>query len=226
MDFQDLDHSTARTYISYLAEAVVNMDEKRSVWLARWIAEHNIDILDAIEEGLVAGMARAGDLYEEGEYFIPDLLLCADAMDAAMEVFEQYLPKSERKYKGRVVIGTIKGDTHDIGKNIVALLIRSAGFEVLDLGRDVEARTFVDQAEAFQADIIAISTLLTTTMNNMEEVIKLLISENKRSQYKIIIGGKPVSEDFARKIGADYYAYNAGETLRLSEEIIRNKRIN
>lgn len=206
-----------------LANAVAEMDEANSSIIAQKIVNERLDVLEAIEQGLVPGMSRAGDLFEAEEYFIPELLICADAMDAAMKIFMPHIKIEEKKSKGKIVIGTIFGDTHDIGKNIVALIIRSAGFDVLDLGRDVTARKFVNAATEFKADIIAISTLMTTTMENMAEVIKLLNEEGKRDLFKVIIGGKPVSSAFAKKIGADGYSANAGGALRAVKSIIAEK---
>lgn len=206
-----------------LADAVVEMDEVKSSIIAKKIVNEKLDVLEAIEHGLVHGMGRVGDLYEAEEYFIPELLMCADAMDAAMKIFMPHIKVEDGKSKGRIVIGTIFGDTHDIGKNIVALIIGSAGFDVLDLGRDVPARKFVDGAIEFKADIIAISTLMTTTMENMAEVITLLNEEGKRDLFKVMIGGKPVSLTFAKKIGADAYSSNAGGALRAVKSIIAEK---
>ena len=206
-----------------LADAVVEMDEVKSSIIAQKIVNEKLDVLEAIEHGLVYGMGMAGDLYEAEEYFIPELLMCADAMDAAMKIFMPHIKVEEGKSKGRIVIGTIFGDTHDIGKNIVALIIRCAGFDVIDLGRDVPASKFVNAAIEFKADIIAISTLMTTTMENMAEVIKLLNEEGKRDLFKVIIGGKPVSLTFAKKIGADDYTSNAGGALRTVKSIIAEK---
>lgn len=206
-----------------LADAVLEMDEAKSSAIAQKIVNEKLDISEAIEQGLVNGMGRAGGLFESEEYFIPELLMCVDAMDAAMKIFIPHIKIEEKKSKGRIVIGTIFGDTHDIGKNIVALIIKSAGFDVLDLGRDVSARRFVDGAMDFQADIIAVSTLMTTTMGNMAEVINLLTKEKKRDLFKVIIGGKPVSSAFAKKIGADAYSSDAGGALRAVRNIIKEK---
>jgi len=208
-----------------LADAVEEMDETKASIIAQKIVNEKLDIFEAIEQGLVYGMGRASDLFEAEEYFIPELLMCADAMDAAMKIFIPHIKMEEKKSKGRIVIGTIFGDTHDIGKNIVALIIRSAGFDVLDLGRDVSARKFVSGAIEFKADIIAVSTLMTTTMENMAAVINLLIEEGKRDLFKVIIGGKPASLEFARKIGADGYSSNAGGALRTVKSIIAQKAL-
>ncbi len=209
---------------SELAQAVVDMEEDRAAELAKEIVLEGMNIHHAIEYGLVRGMARVGELYESGEYFIPDLLVCSDVMNRALDILEKNLPREGRILKGRLVIGTIQGDTHDIGKNIVAMIIRSAGYGVLDLGRDVSPDYFIAQALEYHADIIAISTLLTTTMNSMGQVVRLLEERNLRNRFKVIIGGKPVSQAFAEAIGADYYAESAAEALRIVHTIMKSKR--
>lgn len=203
-----------------LAQAVVDMDEIEAGRLAQEVVRCGLPITEAIEQGLVAGMDEVGQLYEKEEYFITELLSCADAMNAAMEVFAPLMTSTDRLNKGKIVIGSIFGDTHDIGKNIVALLLSGAGFDVLDLGRDVPAECFVDEAVQFEADIIAVSTLMTTTMSNMKVVIDLLCERGIREQFKVIIGGKPCSMGFAKKIGADGYSANAPAALRLVKKIM------
>jgi methanogenic corrinoid protein MtbC1 len=201
-------------FFERLSQSVVDMDEEQAKKIAEMIINEGMDCNKAIEIGLSGGMARVGTLYETGEYFIPDLLVCADVVQEAMTVLRTGLIQNSLS-KGRVVIGTIFGDTHDLGKNIVILFLMSAGYEVLDLGKDVSARSFVDEAVKWKADIIAISTLMTTCMKNIGDVIDLLVTENKRKQFHVIIGGKPVSFDFATKIGADGYAENAVQTVKL-----------
>lgn len=203
-----------------LAQAVVDMDEAGAVKLAKEIVDCGLPVIQAIEQGLVVGMERVGELYEKEEYFITELLLCADAMNAAMDVFSPLIKASDKPKKGRIVIGSIFGDTHDIGKNIVALILSGGGFDVLDLGRDVSAERFVDEAVRYEADIIAISTLMTTTMNNMKAVIDLLQERGIRNRFKVIIGGKPCSPGFAKKIGADGYSSNAPGALRLVKQLM------
>lgn len=182
-----------------LARAVTEMDEEGAEKLEKEIVQEGLPVIDAIEQGLVVGMEKAGELYENEEYFITELLICADAMDAAMKVFAPLMKSGDILNKGRIVIGTIFGDTHDIGKNIVSLMLTGAGFDVLDLGRDVSAETFVDEAIKYNADIIAISTLMTTTMNSMKDVVDLLVERGVRDRFKVIIGGKPCSISFAKK---------------------------
>lgn len=203
-----------------LAEAVAQMDEEGAVLLAQQIVSEGLPAAEAIEKGLIAGMERVSTLYEQEEYFLTEVLMCADAMDAAFDVLSQHIKAEDIPIQGRVVIGTIWGDTHDIGKNIVALMLKGAGFAVLDLGKDVPAERFVQEALAFNADIIAISTLMTTTMENMRSVIALLEEEELRERFKVIIGGKPCSLGFARRIGADGYSSNAAGAVRLCRRLL------
>ncbi|MDR2755382.1 MAG: cobalamin-dependent protein [Planctomycetaceae bacterium] len=206
-----------------LSQAVVDMDETLAEKIATMIVHEGLDCTKAIETGLGEGMARVGKLYETGEYFIPDLLVCADALQKASDILKTGLYQYPLS-KGRVVIGTIYGDTHDLGKNIVTLFMTSAGYEVLDLGKDVPARLFVDEAVKWNADIIAISTLMTTTMKNIKDVIDLLVTEKKREQFWVMLGGKPISYNFAAKIGADGYAQNAVQAVKFLDNTISKLR--
>lgn len=202
-----------------LSNSIVEIDDDTAKYIAHTIVNKNLDILSAIENGIVDGMRKVGDLYEQGEYFIPELLACAEVADIAMDIFKPVLLNTGYKSKGKIVIGVIEGDAHDIGKNTVALLLQGAGFDVLDLGRDVSAKKFVESAISFNTDIIAISTLMTTTMDNMKDVIDLLKDAGKRDLFKVIIGGKPTSQAFANKIGADGYSANAGGAVKLVTRI-------
>ena len=205
-----------------LADAIYAMDVDLSEELARMIVEAGLFTTDVLENSIVRGMGRASRAYEEGEYFIPELLVCADAADAAPAIFQPCLKESPEG-KGRMVIGSIRGDTHDIGKNIVALVVRSAGYEVFDLGRDIRAEVFVDAAESVKADVIAMASLMTTSMNHMAEVTGLLEQRGLRKRYVVMVGGKPLSRAFARKIGADFYAENAGSAVRYMEKVMQEK---
>jgi corrinoid protein of di/trimethylamine methyltransferase len=195
---------------SLLSDAVVAMDEAETVRLAEELLRQKLDPGQGIEFGLVDGMRRAGDLFEQEEYFIPELLICSDAMYAGLRVLQPHLPRGavERK-KGIVVLGVVEGDTHDIGKNLVKVMLETAGFEIVDLGRDVPPAVFVERATETGAHIIGLSTLMTTTMGAMAEVIRLLDERKARSRIKVMVGGGPVSQQFANRIGADGYAANA-----------------
>lgn len=210
--------------LKQLADAVVDMDEEKAVELSQIIVAEGIDAYEAIEKGLSAGMEVAGRLFEEEEYFIPELLMCSDAMYAGLGVLKPYLKAKEgaAEEKVKIVIGVIEGDTHDIGKNLVKILLETSGYEIIDLGRDISPQKFIDTAKEQDAKIIAISTLMTTTMDGLAEVIRLLQQQDIREQFKVMIGGAPVSQAFADKIGADSYAVNAATAVRLARQLLES----
>jgi corrinoid protein of di/trimethylamine methyltransferase len=208
-----------KEYFQELSDAVVDMDEERTVISANRALSDGIDPYDAIQQGLSDGMTRAGQLFEDEEYFIPELLMCSDAMYAGLEVLKPHL-KQVGESNGTVVIGVIEGDTHDIGKNMVRIMFETGGFKVVDLGRDVPPQRFVDTAREVKADIIALSTLMTTTMDGMGTVVKLLAEANIGHAVKVMVGGGPISPGFAKRIGADGYAVNASEAVRVARELV------
>jgi len=203
-----------------LSDAVVVFDDDKVIAAAGEVIAQGLDAYEAIDQGLAHGMERAGKLFEDEEYFVPEILLCADAMYAGINLLQPHIPQGSERKKGRVVIGVVEGDTHDIGKNLVRIMLQAAGFEMHDLGRDVAPRRFVDTALEVQADIIALSTLMTTTMDGMGEVIRILNHENVRGNFKVLVGGAPLSHAFARKIGADGYAANAIEATKLAHQLV------
>ena len=211
--------ATEKTLLQGLDTAVVEMDEELVVKLANQVIDEGIDPFEAIDQGLSKGMERAGQLFEEEEYFIPELLMCSDAMYAGLDVLKPHL-KTTREKKGTVVIGVIQGDTHDIGKNLVKIMLETSGFDVTDLGRDIPPARFVETAIEQNAQIIALSTLMTTTMDGMQEVVQLLINQGIRDKFKVIVGGGPISPGFATRIGADGYATNAAEAVKLAKRLV------
>jgi corrinoid protein of di/trimethylamine methyltransferase len=203
-----------------LEEAVVEMDEERAVKTARRVVEEGFDAYDAIEKGLAIGMERAGQLFDEEEYFIPELLMCSDAMYAGMNVLRPHIRQENVAVKLKVVIGVVQGDTHDIGKNLVKIMLETSGFDVTDLGRDIPPALFVETAKEINASIIALSTLMTTTMDGMGEVVRNLNEQGIRDQFKVIVGGGPISQGFANRIGADGYAHNAADAVKLAKRLV------
>ncbi|HWR30439.1 MAG TPA: corrinoid protein [Negativicutes bacterium] len=203
-----------------LSDAVVEMNEEEAIRISHEIITEGIDAYEAIENGLSLGMDRAGKLFEEEEYFIPELLLCSDAMYAGLEVLKPHIKLDAQGEKHKVVIGVVEGDTHDIGKNLVKIVLETSGFEVFDLGRDIPPQQFVDKAKEVKANIIAIATLMTTTMEGMERVIRILQQEKVRDEYKVIVGGAPISQSFADKIGADAYAVNAAAAVKIAKRLV------
>lgn len=208
-----------------IADAVVEMEEDTVEELAEQSLSEGIDAYETIDSGLAKGMERAGQLFDEEEYFVPELLMCSDAMNAGIDVLKPHLKSENVSKKGRIVIGVVEGDTHDIGKNLVRLMLETGGFEVLDLGRDIPPAEFVSKAEEYGADIIGIATLMTTTMPGMKEVVDILSSKGIRDKFKVIIGGGPISPAFAKKIGADGYARNAADAVKVAEGLLNELAI-
>ena len=166
-------------------------------------------------------MNKASDLYDAEEYFVTDVLLCSDAMYAGLDVLRPHLPADDTGVeKPKVVIGVVEGDTHDIGKNLVKIMLDTAGFEMYDLGRDVPLDNFVDKAVEVGASIICMSTLMTTTMIGMKTVIDKLKERGIRDQFKIMVGGSPISQKYADEIGADGYYVNAVEAVKLAKRLM------
>ena len=179
----------------------------------------NIDVKLIINEGLTRGMDIVGEKFGTGEYFIPDMLASAEAVGTAMEILEPLLAQSGVKSKGKIIIATVKGDLHDIGKNIVSILLRGAGYTVKDLGNDINAQTIVDAVREEKPEFLGLSALLTSTMMNMEDIMRALADSGLRDTVKVIIGGAPVSEEFARRIGADGYGADGFQAIAVVESL-------
>jgi 5-methyltetrahydrofolate--homocysteine methyltransferase len=175
---------------------------------------------DVLRGGLIAGMTVVGDAFRNHEVFLPDVLLAAKAMQAGLDVLRPHLAAGGVPTAGRVVLGTVRGDLHDIGKNLVGILLGGAGFDVIDLGVDVSAERFVDAAVERGADVIGVSALLTTTMTGMKEVVALVRARGLAGRVKVIVGGAPVTEAFAREIGADGYAYDAASAALRVKQLV------
>jgi dimethylamine corrinoid protein len=206
--------------LNRLALSVRNMDQEATRAAARDALINRVDAVTAINEGLAAGMNEAARLYEEGEYFISELLLCSDAMYAGLDILRPHITRESCLHKARVVIGVIRGDVHDIGKNLVALMCEAAGFEMYDLGRDVPAEDFIAKVREVNADMVCVSTLMSTTMDGMAEVIELLNGNGLREKVTVMVGGGPISQAFADRIGADGYAGNAISAARLAKKLL------
>lgn len=203
-----------------LSQAVIAMDIARASRAAAEAIRHKIDPYEAIMDGLAKGMARVNELFENEEYFVPEILLCADAMYAGIEVLRPHLSKETVWNKKKVVIGVVKGDTHDIGKNLVKIMLDNAGFEMHDLGRNVPYAKFVDVAGELNADLVCLSTPMTTTMDGMQVVIEDLKKAGLTSM--VMVGGGPISPAFAKNIGADGYAKNAAEAVKVAKTLFQN----
>ena len=203
--------------------AIIDGDEELCASLAQKAIDESIDPAEAIDKGFAKGMRVLGDRFESGECFLPELLTAEDAMNAAMEILQPKIQESQaqKEKRGKIVIGTIQGDVHDIGKNIVKLFMSVAGFEVIDVGRDVPVRTFIKTAQKENADIIAASALMTTTMVYMPELIKQLKELGIREQFKVMVGGAPVIKSWAQEVGADGYGLTAKEAVQSALELMK-----
>lgn len=203
-----------------LKRNVIAGNEGKVVEYTQQALEESIDVEDILYKGLIPGMEIVGDKFQANEIYIPEMLISAKAMKAGMKILEPLLVKSGIEPIGRVVIGTVKGDLHDIGKNLVAMMLENAGFEVIDAGVDTTAQKFMDLTKENKANILGLSALLTTTMVEMKNVINYFKEEGLRDNVKIIIGGAPIDADYAKKIGADGYAPDAASAVLLAKKFV------
>jgi len=203
------------------AKAITNGDAAKAAELAKRGLDEGIDPLKLLDQGFVPGINEVGELFSKGKLFIPMLIRSATAMEKATEIINASIPQEEEIVQGKIVLGTVQGDVHDIGKTIVVALFKANGFDVLDLGRDVPNDKIIEEAEKFGADIIGTSTLLTTTMVLQKELEEELKSAGLREKYKTIIGGAPVTQRWADRIGADAYAHDASDGVKKMKELLK-----
>jgi corrinoid protein of di/trimethylamine methyltransferase len=204
-----------------LAQAVIEGEPEQAEELAKQALDRGLDPLACINEGLTPGINRVGELFSTGEYFLPDLVIGSDAMKAALAVLEPALAgNQQRETLGRVVLGTVEGDIHEIGKTLVGVMLTANGFDVTDIGADKSAAEFVAAARENGATIIGASALLTTTMPEQQRIIEALDEAGLRDQIKVMVGGAPVSQSWADRIGADGYAENAMTAVALAFRLI------
>jgi corrinoid protein of di/trimethylamine methyltransferase len=205
-----------------MAQSVIDGEPEQAEELARRAIEEGISPLDALDKGFVPGIATVGKLFSSGEYFLPDLVLGGEAMKAALEVLEPELSRKgeERQVLGKVVLGTVQGDIHEIGKSLVGTMLTANGFEVYDLGVDVSAQRFVDKVKVVGANLVGLSALLTTTMVVQKQVIEALQESGIREQVKVMVGGAPVTQSWASEIGADGYSEDAAGAVIKAKELV------
>ena len=211
-------------FLQALSDAVVNMDEDKARETAQRVLDEGLNAYDAVMNGLGAGMEIVGKLYDTHEYFVPELLLCADALYAGLDILKPHIKPEDvgERAKGQVVIGTVQGDVHDIGKNIIKMMFEVAGFTVHDLGRDVPLEKFVEEQIRTDSDIVALSAMMTTTMMSMKKVIEMI--KEKNPNVAIMLGGAPVTRDITELFGADGYADSAGNAVQEAIEMIGRLR--
>lgn len=202
-----------------ISEAVVEMEDEEVVDLCQQALDMGIDAAETIKEGLIRGMDKVSQLYETGEYFLPEVLTASFALNEGVDLLKPYIKQEESECSVKIVIGVVEGDTHDIGKNLVKIMCESAGFEVYDLGRDVPIDEFIRVAKEKECDFICMSTLMTTTMAGMRTLIEKLKEQGIRDQFKVMIGGGPISQKFADEIGADAYTVDAASAVKKMKEL-------
>jgi corrinoid protein of di/trimethylamine methyltransferase len=208
------------TDLKNLYEAIVKGNLELSVQTTRSAIEEGVDPQSIISDYMIPAMDKIGSMFENCEAFVPELLMSARAMKGSMGLIQPLLTASQAESKGKVIIGTVKGDLHDIGKNIVGSMLEGAGFQVINLGNDVSPQQFIEAIKTHNPRIVAMSALLTTTMTSMETTIKAIRDAGLRDKVKIMIGGAPVSSNFSDKIGADGYSDNANSAVKLARTLM------
>jgi corrinoid protein of di/trimethylamine methyltransferase len=205
-----------------LKNGVIQYEEDTVKQAAQEVVDNKFNALDAIMNGLAAGMEVVGELYDRQEYFVPEVLMCADALYGGLDILRPYVPKRTDGLNAQVVIGSIQGDVHDIGKNLVKMMFDVAGWEVHDLGRDVPLEKFVEEQMRTDSEVVAMSAMMTTTMLGMKKVIKMI--KDKNPNVAIMLGGAPVTKDVANLFGADGYAESAGNAVSEGIKMISRLR--
>lgn len=206
--------------LAQLKEFVIVGRRKEVTELTQQLIDEGTNPESILYDGLLPGMAVVGDRFEKGEYFIPEMLLAARSLNAGLDLLRPLLTDSQMKPTGKVVLGTVQGDIHDIGKNLVAVMMQGAGFQVVDAGVDVPPERFVELIREHEPDIVGLSALLTTTMPSMEDTMKVLKSENVRDKVKVLIGGAPVTQEYATRIGADGFGRNATVAAQVAVKLV------
>lgn len=207
-----------------LSDAVVACDSQAVVEAAKQVIEKRIDAVEAIEKGLSKGAMIVGEKFDKLEVFLTGLMMAADAMKAGMDVLLPTISKEKVVKKGTVVSGTVRGDIHDIGKNILVALLRANGFDVYDLGTDVPTSKFIEEAEKVKADVITLSALMSSTIGGQKDVIDYLRETGKREKFIVMVGGGPTTREWFEEIGADGWAETATEAVKIASELIKKKK--
>ncbi|MCX7017836.1 MAG: corrinoid protein [bacterium] len=203
-----------------LAQAVIDGKRKDAAELTTKLLDAGCNPKDVLEKGLIAGMGVVGARFKAGEFFVPEVLVAARSMKAAMGILKPKLAGADIQPPGTIVLGTVRGDLHDIGKNLVAMMAEGAGFKVVDLGVDVTPEKFIEAAKEHNANLVGLSALLTTTMINIPDVIKAFEKDGQREKVKIIVGGAPLTQEWADKIGADGYAPDAASAVDVCKSLV------
>lgn len=203
-----------------LTKSVIEGDEDRVQELTKQAIDNGNDPKLIISQGLIAGMNVVGVRFKAGDMFVPEVLMCARAMKAGMEIIKPLITENDMPSAGKVLVGTVKGDLHDIGKNLVAMMLESAGYTVINLGTDISSTDFIQAIKEHKPGVLGLSALLTTTMLAMKDIIDQLKEEGMRDKIKVMIGGAPISQEFSDEIGADGFAPDAGSATELCKRLL------
>ena len=206
--------------LELIRQAIITGQAKDAEQQVQVALTEGLDAAEILYDALVPAMAEVGRLYEEGEYFVPEMLIAARAMKTGLAVLKPHLVSADVKPLGKVAIATVQGDLHDIGKNLVSLMLEGAGYEIVDLGVNAEPDKFVQAVKQQQVNVVAMSALLTTTMTRMKDTVQALTAAGVRDQVKVIIGGAPITQNFADEIGADGYAPDASQAVTLTNRLL------
>ena len=209
-----------KNYLEQISQAVVEGDREATIAGVQAAIDADIDANTLLQGALIPAMRNVGNLFEEGEFFVPEMLIAARAMKSGMDLLKPLLVSADIKPKASVALGTVQGDLHDIGKNLVGIMLEGAGFAIYDMGTDVPPERVVEVIKAEQVDLVGLSALLTTTMPMMESTIQAICEEGIRDQVKIMVGGAPITNEYADKIGADGFAPDASQATKLAVELI------
>lgn len=204
-----------------LREAVLRMDDEEAITLSERALAEGIDAYTAIMDGLAEGMNRAGELYDRGDYYVPELLLCSDALYAGLDILRPHISVDRTRTKGTMVIGVVEGDVHDIGKNLVKTMFEAKGWEVHDLGKDVKIERFAEEQQRTGAVLVGLSALMTTSMLAMPKIIEIL--KTRDPDVTVVVGGAPLTSEIAGQYGADGYAQNAKNAVHVAAELMEGK---
>jgi 5-methyltetrahydrofolate--homocysteine methyltransferase len=210
----------ANSTIQIIYNAILEGDRESVQTQVKRAIETGIDLASILNDGMIAAMTEVGRRFSCGDYYVPEMLIAARAMQDGLKLLKPHLLQTDIQSSGKIVAGTVKGDLHDIGKTLVCMMLEGAGFEILDLGTDVSPEKFVEAVRAEKPHLLALSALLTTTMPNMQATINALVKAGLRDQVKVIIGGAPLTDKYAQQIGADGFAADAGRAVALAKSLV------
>jgi corrinoid protein of di/trimethylamine methyltransferase len=217
-------HLNKNSVLTELSGAILNYDVETAKKLARIALDRGIEAVAITDKALTPAIREIGDKYQREEIWLPQMMLAADAFNAAFEIIKEKMPEQSRAAEGTIVFGSVKGDIHDIGKKIVNSMLQAAGFKVYDIGKDIDALTFIQKAEELKADIIAASALMTTTMPAAREIVEWLRQKGLREKYKVMVGGGSVTPQFVEEIGADGYGKDGADAVEVARRLLNAKR--